>query len=111
MTIKLGSGHKTQPGANIFLDLGFDEKIATKYKLESDERIAKKNAAKEKMMIQIADWMKAKNLKQEQAAKILMISRPRLSDVVQKKTVKFTIDSLYDMLDKTGKKVDLVISN
>ena len=38
-----------------------------------------------------------------------MISRPRVSDVVNKKTTKFTIDTLVEMLSRIGKPVRLAI--
>ena len=34
-----------------------------------------------------------------------MVSRPRVSDVVNKKTAKFTIDTLVEMLSRVGKPV------
>jgi predicted XRE-type DNA-binding protein len=39
-----------------------------------------------------------------------MISRPRVSDVVNKKTAKFTIDTLVEMLSRVGKPFRLGIS-
>jgi len=36
-----------------------------------------------------------------------MVSRPRVSDLVNKKTSKFTIDTLVDMLSRVGKSVRL----
>jgi len=49
--------------------------------------------------------MTQQHLKQAQAAEILMMSRPRVSDVVNKKTAKFTLDTLVQMLSQTGKTV------
>ena len=45
-----------------------------------------------------------------EAAGILMVSRPRVSDVVNKKTAKFTIDTLVEMLSRVGKPAKLAIS-
>jgi predicted XRE-type DNA-binding protein len=45
-----------------------------------------------------------------EAAGILMVSRPRVPDVVNKKTAKFTIDTLVEMLSRIGKPVKLAIS-
>ena len=47
---------------------------------------------------------------QSKTAEILMVSRPRVSDVVNKKTAKFTIDTLVEMLSRVGKPVKLAIS-
>ena len=49
------------------------------------------------------------HLKQAQAAQILMVSRPRVSDVVNLKTSKFTIDTLVAMLTRAGKPVRLAV--
>ena len=43
------------------------------------------------------------------AADILMVSRPRVSDVVNKKVSKFTIDALVEMLSRVGKPVKLTV--
>ena len=48
-------------------------------------------------------------LKQADAARILMVSRPRVSDVVNQKTTKFTIDTLVEMLSRVGKPVRLAV--
>jgi predicted XRE-type DNA-binding protein len=34
-----------------------------------------------------------------------MVSRPRVSDVVNRKTAKFTLDTLVEMLGRIGKPV------
>ncbi|WP_213537190.1 XRE family transcriptional regulator [Nitrosospira sp. NRS527] len=49
------------------------------------------------------------HLKQTEAAKILMVSRPRVSDVINRKTAKFTIDTLVEMLSRIGKPVRLAV--
>ena len=54
-------------------------------------------------------WIAEHHLKQAEAATILMVSRPRVSDVVNKKTAKFTIDTLVEMLSRVGKPVKLAI--
>jgi predicted XRE-type DNA-binding protein len=38
-----------------------------------------------------------------------MVSRPRVSDVVNRKTAKFSIDTLVEMLSRVGKPVRLEI--
>ncbi|MWR25553.1 helix-turn-helix domain-containing protein, partial [Escherichia coli] len=48
-------------------------------------------------------------LKQADAAAKLSISSPRISDVVNQKTSKFTLDALVMMLMKLGKPVRLQI--
>ena len=60
-------------------------------------------------MTELASWIKENNLRQEEAALILQVSRPRVSDVVNKKTSKFTIDALVNMLARIGKPVKLMV--
>jgi predicted XRE-type DNA-binding protein len=60
-------------------------------------------------MSEIAGWIKQKNLKQAEAADILGITRPRVSDIINKKSIKFTIDALVDMLARTGKQITFTV--
>jgi predicted XRE-type DNA-binding protein len=53
----------------------------------------------------------AHNLKQAQAAEILGFTRLRVSDVVNQKTPKFTVDSLVDMVLRTDKHVQLSVQS
>jgi len=53
-------------------------------------------------MEELSVWIAKHHLKQAEAAEILMVSRPRVSDVVNKKTAKFTIDTLVEMLSRVG---------
>jgi predicted XRE-type DNA-binding protein len=61
------------------------------------------------LMEELSVWIAKHHLKQAQAAGILMVSRPRVSDVVNKKTAKFTIDTPVEMLSRAGKPVKLAI--
>ena len=102
--------HVTVPGANLFLDLGFEPQEAERLQAISCKQIDAARGLKEQLMNEIACWIHKNDLKQAQAAEILMVSRPRVSDVVNLKTTKFTIDSLVEMLARTGKPVHLVVS-
>ena len=104
------SMHKTPVGGNVFADLGFDAQEAALLKAESNRVISEKLAIKESLMSELAVWMNVQHLKQSDAAQILGVTRPRVSDVMNKKTVKFTIDALVDMLARTGKRVQLSVS-
>ncbi|SNB51856.1 Uncharacterised protein [Kingella negevensis] len=57
----------------------------------------------------VGDWIKENKLKQEEAAEILGVSRPRISDVVNQKIGKFTVDTLIGMLVKAGKTVQIEV--
>jgi predicted XRE-type DNA-binding protein len=102
-------GHVTPVGANIFADLGFAPEDAKQYLAESNAIIARKRAIKERLMTEISTWIDQCQLTQVAAAQILGVTRPRVSDIVQKKSVKFTIDSLICMLTRVGKDVKVSV--
>jgi len=60
-------------------------------------------------MCQLSEWIKEKELKQEEASKLLHVTRPRISDVMRGKSSKFIIDSLVDMLERAGKHITIQI--
>jgi len=101
--------HVTKPGANLFEELGFSPDEAKRLNEASKKQINDTQALKEQLMEELVGWMEEHHLKQVQAADILMVSRPRVSDVVQKKTTKFTLDALVEMLSRIGKPVTLAV--
>jgi predicted XRE-type DNA-binding protein len=101
--------HTTPADGNIFLDLGFPPEEAAALHADSMRIISEKLAIKESLMNELAGWIAEKKLKQVDAAQILGVTRPRVSDVVNKKAIKFTIDALVDMLARTGKHVQLSV--
>lgn len=103
-------GHITPVGANLFEDLGFPAEEAAVLLAESNDEIRKMVVIKEMLMSELAEWISDSDLKQEQAAERLKVTRPRVSDVVNKKVAKFTVDSLIGMLQRIGKKVDIAVS-
>ena len=80
--IDISITHITPQNKNIFEDLGFDSVEAAKLKIKAQ------------LMCQLTEWIKQKNLKQEEASNLLHVTRPRVSDVMRGKTGKFTIDAL-----------------
>lgn len=60
-------------------------------------------------MGELSDWIAEQHLKQAEAAAILKINRPRVSDLVNKKANKFTLDALVNMLARIGKPVRLIV--
>ncbi|WP_298012412.1 XRE family transcriptional regulator [uncultured Castellaniella sp.] len=101
--------HVTKPGANLFLELGFPPEEARRLYMASRQQINDSRQLKEQLMAELATWIEQHHLKQAEAAEILMVSRPRVSDVVNKKTAKFTIDTLVEMLSRIGKPVRLAV--
>jgi predicted XRE-type DNA-binding protein len=65
---------------------------------------------KQQLMAELSSWITENQLKQADAAQVLMVSRPRVSDVVNQKTSKSTIDTLVEMLSRVGKHVRLAVS-
>lgn len=55
-------------------------------------------------------WIDDNHLKQAQPAEILMVSRPRVSDMVNMKVSKFTIGTLVNLLSRIGKPVRLIVN-
>ena len=90
--------HITSEDSNIFEDLGFNSIEASKLKIKAQ------------LMCQISEWIKEKQLKQEEASYLLHVTRPRVSDVMRGKTGKFTIDALVDMLERIGKHITVQVN-
>jgi len=110
MTIDNQIRHVTPPDANLFAELGFSPADAAQFQAQSEQQINDTRALKAQLMGELSKWIDDNHLKQAQTAEILMVSRPRVSDVVNMKVSKFTIDTLVDMLSRIGKPVRLVVS-
>ena len=109
MTIDTEIRHVTKPGANLFLELGFSAAEAKKLQAASRNQINGTLLLKRQLMSELSNWIVEHQLRQVDAAEILMVSRPRVSDVVNQKTSKFTIDTLVEMLSRVGKPVRLAV--
>ena len=109
MVIDTKIRHVTKPGANLFLELGFSAEEAKRLHVASQKQINDTRLLKEQLMTELSGWIEQHHLKQSEAAEILMVSRPRVSDVVNKKTAKFTIDTLVEMMSRIGKPVTLAV--
>ncbi|MFV8797237.1 helix-turn-helix domain-containing protein [Yersinia sp. LJYL362] len=103
------SRHMTTAEDNIFSDLGFSDAQASQLLAESNAEIEQALVMKKALMTSIAGWIKSEGIRQVDAATLLHVSRPRVSDVVNQKTEKFTLDSLVSMAGNIGKKVTLII--
>lgn len=109
MSTDTKSEHRTPAGCNLFADLGFDTEEAAALQAKSQRIISGKLAIKHALMTELAVWIDENKLKHADAAQILGVTRPRVSDVVNKKAAKFTIDALVDMLARAGKQVDVAV--
>lgn len=110
MKIDTEISHVTKPGANLFLELGFDPAEAKRLHAASRKQINDTIRLKTQLMTELANWIEEHHLRQADAAAILMVSRQRVSDVVNKKVSKFTLDTLVEMLSRIGKSVKLAIA-
>ena len=53
--------------------------------------------------------MRQTSVTQAAVAEVLQVTRPRISDVVNHKVEKFTIDALVSMVTRIGKRVQLAV--
>ena len=85
---------KIEPGSgNVFRDLGLPN---------PEEALAKAELAR-----QIHEVIKAKRLTQAQAAKIMGVDQPRVSEIVSGKLSKYTIDRLLRYLLRLGRDIEI----
>jgi len=84
---------------NVFEDLGFAQDEAEHLRIRAD------------LLIQIQRALQARGLKQSQAATLLGVSQPRVSDLVRGRIDVFSVDSLIDMLARLGVRVRLIVTH
>ncbi len=80
---------------NVFVDLGFSPEEATNLSLRSD------------LMTELEEHLKTLRLTQAEAAELLKVSQPRISDLMRGKIGRFSVDSLIAMLGRAGKTVTI----
>lgn len=78
--------------------------------LEEDKALADNLQVRAELMQAVENHIKENHLTQAEAAKIMGVSQPRISDLVNGKIDKFTIDMLVNMLSSAGKHVSFRIS-
>jgi len=88
----------TRSSGNVFKDLGFPEDEAEHLRVRAD------------LLIQIQKALKARGLKQAEAAKVLGVTQPRVSDLARGRIDLFSVDGLIDMLARLGIRVRLVVT-
>lgn len=77
--------------------------------LEDDPAERESLKVKSQMMIDIEQHIKSLGITQAQAAQRLGVSQPRVSDLVNGKIDRFTIDMLITMLARLGLHVELIL--
>ena len=103
--------HVTPVGGNIFADLGFAPEEAVALQAESKRRISAKLDIRAALMDEFEVWFKEAGLTQMEAAEKLSVTRPRISDAINKKVDKFTIDALVDILERAGSHVKFSVEH
>lgn len=87
----------TPSTGNVFRDLGFRREQAEHLLVRAD------------LMIQLQKLIAARRLKQREAAKVLRVSQPRVSDLLRGRIDLFSTDALIDMLVRMGAHVRLSV--
>jgi predicted XRE-type DNA-binding protein len=82
---------------NVFQNLGFSVEEAANLRIRAD------------LMIQLRKLIEARGLTQAEAAKLLRVSQPRVSDLMRGKIDVFSIDTLVNMVTHAGGDVSLVV--
>lgn len=115
MTKKSGNARRvdapeiTPSCGNVFLDLGFELEEALELEANIIKELQLRNDIKQSAVAEINGEIARRGLNKTQAAEMLQISRPRLSDITHLKVEKFSTDSVFDLLFRLGKVVKLVI--
>jgi predicted XRE-type DNA-binding protein len=87
----------TPSTGNVFRDLGFRREEAEHLLVRAD------------LLIQVQKLIASRRLKQKEAAALLRISQPRVSDLVRGRIDLFSTDTLIDMLASLGARVRLAV--
>ncbi len=87
----------TTSTGNVFRDLGFSKE-------ESEHLLVRAD-----LLIQVQKAITSRRLKQAQAAKVLRVTQPRVSDLLRGRIDLFSTDALIDMLARLGVGVRLVV--
>ena len=86
----------TRSSGNVFRDLGFSADEAEYLKVRAE------------LMANLQKVITARGLKQAEAAELLGVTQPRISDLMRGRIDLFSIDTLIDMLARLGVRAKLV---
>jgi len=87
----------TPSTGNVFRDLGFSRE-------ESEHLLVRAD-----LLIQVQKAIASRRLKQAEAAEVLRVTQPRVSDLLRGRIDLFSTDALIDMLARLGVRVRLVV--
>lgn len=83
----------------VFRELGFSREEAEHLAVRSD------------LLIEIQRVIESRRLKQAEAAEILGVSQPRVSDLLRGRIDLFSTDTLIDILARLGVRVRIVLKH
>ena len=92
MTLKV-----TRTTGNVFRDIGFPEAEAAHLRIRAE------------LMLRVQKVIAARRLKQAEAARLLGVRQPRISDLMRGRIDLFSMETLIDMLAALGVSVKLVM--
>jgi predicted XRE-type DNA-binding protein len=87
----------TPSTGNVFRDLGFSKE-------ESEHLLVRAD-----LLIQVQKTITSRRLTQAEAAKVLQVTQPRVSDLLRGRIDLFSTDALIDMLARLGVGVRLIV--
>ena len=87
----------TRSSGNVFRDLGFSAEETGYLKVRAE------------LMVNLQKVIRARGLKQAEAAELLGVTQPRVSALMRGRIDLFSIDTLIDMLARLGVRTKLVL--
>jgi predicted XRE-type DNA-binding protein len=87
----------TRSSGNVFRDVGFPREQAEHLLVRSD------------LLIQLQKAIASRGMKQADAATVLKVTQPRISDLLRGRIDLFSTDMLIDMLARLGIQVRVVL--
>lgn len=63
------------------------------------------------ILIAIQEYLKEKNMMQADAAALLGVTQPRVSDLMRGKIELFSLDTLVNMVSTTGREIEVRVKN
>ena len=90
---------KATTAKNVFKDLGFEPEQAANLRIRAA------------LMVSLTEHLRQANLTQKEAAKLLSVTQPRISDLIRGRIEVFSIDMLIAMLSRLGVKTSILVGN
>ena len=88
---------KVTRSTGVFRDMGFSPEEAEHLNVRSE------------LMASLQKLISSRGLKQAQAAKVLGVTQPRVSNLIRGRIDLFSIDTLVDMLARLGIRVRVIV--